>query len=251
MGSFWKTFFRYLRHMVLPERCPFCGEVMEFGRHCCKRCESQITYFPGDICALCFQRSCICGHKVPGFHHAFAAFVYDGLAKQSVHMMKFRQGKGNGEHLAWYLAQVIQRHPEFSKIQGICFMPMSAKKRRKRGYNQAEVLAKHLSQYLHIPVYPALKTLRETQTQHELSAAERKQNLRGAYGFHSDCPPLPETVLLVDDVITTGTSMYEGGRVLLSAGAKRVIPAAVCRVKKGIEQADNNFLPNPSVFHEK
>lgn len=243
--------FRYLRHMVLPERCPFCGQVMEFGRHCCKDCESQAEYFPLDICALCLQRDCRCSLQREGMGRAAAAFAYEGLPKEAVQAMKFRDRKSYGEHLAWHLAQRIQANPLLPQAQGIAFMPMSRRKKRKRGYNQAEVLARHLSRYLGLPLYPVLVTLRETKTQHELSAAARKHNLDGAYGAVNQQLIQGKTLILVDDVITTGSSMGEAGKVLLQAGAAEVIPAAVCRVRPGSRDDGMDFSLNPGLFQEE
>ena len=106
---------------------------------------------------------------------------------------------------------------------------MTRRSRRERGYNQAEELAERLARRLQKPCVPLLCKIRENEAQHRLSAAQRKRNVRGAYGLIDADLVKDKVILLCDDIITTGATLQECAGQLQKLGAAQVLCAAVAR----------------------
>ena len=105
-------------------------------------------------------------------------------------------------------------------FDGIAYVPLSGKSRRARGYDQSRLLARRLGKALGIPVVKALRKCRDTQTQHQLSREERAENVRGAYSCGMDLSG--RSLLLVDDIVTTGSTLRECAAALYDSGAQSV-----------------------------
>ena len=110
------------------------------------------------------------------------------------------------------------------ELDGVTWVPMSPQKLRRRGYNQSELLAKAVAKELGLPAWNLLEQVRETDTQHSLTRAQRADNVRGAYRAKS--ATLGKRVLLVDDIVTTGATLRACAQGLYGAGAQKV--CAVC-----------------------
>ena len=104
----------------------------------------------------------------------------------------------------------------------ICALPLHPKRLRERGFNQAELLARVIARYTDIPVFNGLIRVKHTEHQTLLDKAHRKKNLAGAFMINKASKLLDKTVLLVDDVYTTGATASESSKTLLEAGAKAV-----------------------------
>ena len=110
------------------------------------------------------------------------------------------------------------------ELDGVTWVPMSPQKLRRRGYNQSELLAKAVAKELGLPAWDLLEQVRETDTQHNLTRAQRADNVRGAY--RAKGAALGKRVLLVDDIVTTGATLRACAQGLYGAGAQKV--CAVC-----------------------
>ena len=110
------------------------------------------------------------------------------------------------------------------------FVPMSEKERAARGYNQSELLARRLSERTGMPLVSALEKTRETRRQAELGRTERKSNLAGAFRVTDRAAVRDKTIVIADDVMTTGSTLSEIAAALKKAGAARVYALTVCSV---------------------
>ena len=156
---------------------------------------------------------------MPYLDSAFACTEYTLNVSHAVHRFKFR----NQPQLALLFGSLTAKRlgddillcqPDY-----LCGVAMYSRKQRQRGYNQANLFAEDLSRRLGIPYAELLKKNRSTPAQHTLSAAERKINLSGAYSVREPSKVKGKRILIVDDVITTGSTMAECAQVLLEAGA--------------------------------
>lgn len=165
---------------------------------------------------------------MPKFTQGVAAFSYKGEAGSVINRMK----NGNqrlaaylGEHMAKRILPFLQAGEELLLIP----VPLTVQRKKERGYNQAELLAESVQEYfqrigLEIELDSAvLEKRRETEAQKQKTAKERMENVKGAYHVHKRKVCEGKTVLLVDDVLTTGATGSECARLLLSAQAKRVL----------------------------
>lgn len=219
---------RYVIHMFFPNRCPFCGQVMEFGEHCCTECKPTLTLLDNTVCSVCSQKECRCFQSGMGIDGSFSAFNYEGSPKDAILAMKFKNRPEYAEHLAYFLAKQIGSY----KFDCITFVPMHDKKKKKRGYNQAELLAKHLAQELNIPCKTLLVKIKESEEQHTLSLEKRKYNVVGSYAVMNTTEISGKCILLVDDILTTGATVKECSKMLKTYRAKKVYSATICRVSR-------------------
>ncbi|KGP63108.1 competence protein ComF [Legionella norrlandica] len=177
-------------------------------------CQYCAYPLPDDAHLICGQ----CIKKRPNFDNAYVAYQFEEPLRGLLHQFKYH----NGLYLASFLNQLLINAipPNAPKPECLIPVPMHPKRLKIRGFNQAAVLSKLLARQLKIPydLYRCKKVI-NTATQVSLSGEERRKNLKNA--FYT--PPLPyEHVMLVDDLLTTGSTANELAYTLKKAGVKRV-----------------------------
>ena len=213
--------------------CDICG-IETFDTNICPACLKTITFNNKTTCPVCGRKTvrpeiCLeCKAETPRFKKAVSPLVYDGGAVALI--AKFKNGYG---YLKEYFADLIAaKLADFEKADCIVYIPMTKKAKNKRGYNQAELLAKSLSERTQIPVLKdGLIKAKETAAQKSLSRKERAVNLAECFKIENRKEIKDKTILLVDDVLTTGATSDAACRKLLEAGAKRVYFATVASVE--------------------
>jgi ComF family protein len=219
---------RAAARFLLPSDCLACGrgalEALCAGGVCagcweslsgragtrCARCDETLPGQPGpETCGRCLL-------DPPAFESLRAAAPYAGSARDILLAFKFRGADYLGAHLADFMARAL---PPPEALEIAC-VPATARARRSRGYHAAETLAAALSRRLGLPLARRrLVKLRETEVQSRLPLHRRSGNVRRA--FRAEGRPA-ESVLLVDDVATSGATARECARQLTEAGARRV-----------------------------
>ena len=183
--------------------CVACGVEKGVDGYLCPDCSKEMDALQA-------------GQSETGGFPAFSAYEYRGLAAKLVQRYKYSDDKW----LCAFMASAMAQACDISEADIICHVPLHDKRRISRGFDQAEELAKRLSELTGKPFLSALKRVRNTPTQTKLSAAERRENVAGA--FESVCP-VSGRAILVDDVLTTGATAAECAGVLLAAGAQSVV----------------------------
>ena len=216
-----------LVRIFFPRRCPFCGKVMLPEENCCPNCLPELPWIEQAAhCPFCGKRGCVCGEERL-LAMTRSCFYHEGIAREAVLAMKFYRRPGYARTLARCLAELIEDTSSWDMIVPV---PMTAKKQRRRGYNQSALLSRFLSEETGIPTEPLLAKTRETRPQHDLDGEERRQNLLGAYRASEGAAGL--RVLVCDDVLTTGSTLREAARAMLAAGALIVGAVTVICTKK-------------------
>jgi ComF family protein len=248
-----------------PTDCRVCGApLIEIsGTPVCKTCLGDPCPLAGTFCAVCGEAldfpatidsartKCRPCEKVhPPFDRAVAYGRYDHTLRDLIHLLKFSQVRPLAAVLGRMLAEtIVELEPSLpAGTVGVIPVPLFAKKKRERGFNQAEVIARAaLRQWFRLDLRRdrpserlellagALVRLRDTGSQIGLSRRERRENLRGAFAATDPTRIEGRYILLVDDVYTTGATASECARVLLRAGAKRVWVATVARTLKNVD----------------
>jgi ComF family protein len=183
-----------------------------------------------DVCGLPQRLPGICDRcqeSKPAFHQLRAWAVFDGPIRQVLHSLKYRRNLSLGDTLAQAMAQDIGKLNW--SIDIVVPIPLSDKRRRERGYNQVALVAMPLADILKWMYKPqALKRIRETQSQVGLSLEERRVNVTNA--FQADTRLVSDkSVLLMDDVATTGATLSAAASALTVAGAKKVYALTLAR----------------------
>ncbi|MFA5591652.1 MAG: ComF family protein [Lysobacteraceae bacterium] len=221
-----------LSRWLLPPRCLLCGEAadtLDLCRACigalpkndsrCSRCALPLPA-PAPDCGACLR-------EPPPFSSAVAPWIYQDALAELVPRFKFHRDLACGRVLAELALQALRDWPGWHGVQQMVPMPLHRDRLARRGYNQALELARPLAHAHRLSLRPdLLQRCRATAAQTELDAAARRRNLRGAF----DAAALDgATVLLVDDVITTGATVREAAKTLLRAGAAEVRVLALAR----------------------
>lgn len=213
-----------LQHALLPPRCLACAEAGD-GADLCERCALALAVnAPAcECCALPLHGLGPCGAclgQPPPQSLALAPWRYEGTVAWLLRRFKFQHDLAAGRVLARQALERLDPWPGWRGVSCVVPMPLHADRLGRRGYNQALELARPWARAKHLPLQPELlQRRRATMPQTELDAAARRRNVRGAFAA-SDCKGA--TVLLVDDVMTTGASVGEAARALVRAGAAEV-----------------------------
>jgi ComF family protein len=211
-----------------PERCVGCGR--RASDVLCRTCFETLPRVGSPVCGRCGLPTAFatlvceeCKNIDFGFESARAPLKYEGVGKKIVHAFKYHVYKRVVERLAVPLMlQVL----DDGRFEAVVPVPLHRSRLRKRGFNQAELLARGLAERMKAPVSDTLEGVRSTRDQVELSAAQRRANVSGAYRATE---PLRGKILLVDDVFTTGATMGACATTLLGAGAEEVHALSLCR----------------------
>lgn len=217
--------------LLFPPRCVFCGKIVPPGKKVCPECAAEILPPGGAACCISIpagKGQVLCTYLFP----------YEGRVRDSILNFKFHGQTENASYYAEHLAaQTAVAFPR-EIFDAVACVPLSRKSERERGYNQAELIARALAKTLEIPFLPCLKKTGENKVQHFLSRSERLRNVRGVYALSGKGPVAGKKFLLVDDVLTTGSTVGECASVLLKGGAGSVCCAAVA--KAGINQVEKD-----------
>jgi len=228
-----KTHFSVWRLLdwIYPPVCCGCGKI---GFEICPDCFSRIDLLESvrtcQCCGKAIKRNSLCrecASEPPSFTQLKSWGVYSDVLQKIVTRIKYKRGFGLVEYLTQPLVDMIANWK--ISVDMLVPVPLGQQRLRSRGYNQTALFAKPLAQKLHIPYYPqALTRIKETQSQVGLHAAERRKNLAGAFRANQDCCK-DKTVLLVDDIATTGSTLNECSNALEQAGANKIYCFTVAR----------------------
>lgn len=220
---------RSMLNIVYPPLCLLCERELESGGLVCRGCIDKLERLPEPLCGRCgaplggAHGSCICGAIPPELEKLRSSVSYEGVAKGIMHFYKFGGYRSLSSLLVRAMygdAEALVRGEENAVVIGI---PLHRARERERGYDQAGMLASGISAATGLPLAEgAVRRGRNTKPQAELSLEERRENLRDAFSMKDASKIAGKTVLLVDDVLTTGITMGFCGSVLKEAGAARV-----------------------------
>ena len=224
-----KTFLKnckaYLLDILFPNRCPFCNEIIMWNKSVCDNCRSKLVNACDKICHKCGCAPCVCDNSNE-FDSVYAAVFFDDKNVSNA-IYDFKQtGMSN---LAEYTAEIVCEH--ISEADLVASVPMGKRKRRERGHNQADILAKCIGECLDIPFEHNLLYKVDTKAeQHHFSERERAERVKDLfYGSNSDLSG--KTIILCDDVMTTGSTVNRCAELLKGMGAAKVI-VCVCAVTR-------------------
>lgn len=224
-----KQYVQGLLIQLYPNRCPVCGKVL-YDTDICPGCRKKLKYVTQPACFSCgkplddgsLEYCADCRKGRHEFRQGKAVFCYQGQVRGMLYRYKYGNRRDYTEFFAKEAARLYAGWIRRQAIELIVPVPLSAKKMRKRGYNQAEIFAKRLAELVGLPCGGRLLVrTRDTAPQKQLSAQERKNNLKNAFKIRENIVNL-KRVLLVDDIYTTGSTIDAASLALKQAGVKEV-----------------------------
>lgn len=200
-----------LARLLFPDRCPLCNKLIEPDELVCKTCTQLLRS----------KRSPIIGGAMG--YRCVSSFLYDGMVRRMIVRLKFYRGTQHADRIAALLNEDICKVYNAYHFDLITAVPMHPNDLKKRGYNQSRLIAQSLSRQTGIPYCDTLIKIKRTGPQHRLKRTERLNNLSGAFVPIDNAVVRGKSILIIDDVITSGATLGQCCRTL--NGTK---PALIC-----------------------
>jgi competence protein ComFC len=226
--------------LLYPPHCAACHADTAAGVHLCAECARRVRRIEAPFCARCSEPfdgaiartfTCSnCADRRLHFDAAVSGYLSRGVVREFIHRFKYERHYYLRHQLADWLAAVLEdERIRECRADFLVPVPLHAARFREREFNQAEVLARLLSARSGIPLLPCLQRTRYTTTQTRLDRQERMENLRGAFTVRQNSIVRGSHLILVDDVLTTGSTVDECARVLRQSGAASIRVVTVAR----------------------
>ncbi len=218
---------RKLLDFFFTTKCPVCGSIIEYNDDFCENCKKKLRIYDGDF-------------YIDGSDGFYAAYYYDESISPAIILLK--DGTcGNADYaLGNALGDVLVKNGLGGSVEEIIPVPLHASDRRKRGFNQTELISEYISAKLKIPVEKkaVIKKLK-TNPQKTLSKEDREKNLTGAFDAADEEKIKGKRILLVDDVCTTGSTLSVLTDLLIKHGACAVYCASCCKTPSSEQEGGN------------
>lgn len=219
-----------LLDLIYPKYCVYCRKL---GSYLCPNCFIRLSFDVKKMCLSCNRASfdglthprCLKKYTIDG---SFSAISYGAVAKKLLYQFKYKPYLSDlTKFLITLMEESIIQNEEFHKVLSrdpiIAFVPLHGSKLKERGYNQVELLAEGLGKKLALQVQNVLVRTRQTKPQFGLKKKEREDNVSDAFAIRDKGQEIRDkTIFLVDDVLTTGSTLLECANILKRGGAKQV-----------------------------
>ena len=240
---------KLIKESIFPRKCVFCGKTLGMKSY------GDVADFKirDDLCPICREKAggmyvkepaCLkCGKEIDDeaqeycydcsvhshlYNRGFAVFKYNNEVKDAVYALKYKGCKIYGEFFGNEMADRYGNEIKRIKPQAVIPVPVHKTRKKKRGYNQAEVIAKQLSDRLGIPMdSEALFRVAPTKPQKELNKVLRRKNVEKAFKVSQNVVEYKK-VILVDDIYTTGATIDACAAVMRQAGVKEIYYISIC-----------------------
>lgn len=245
-STFWGPWAMAFLDLLFPPLCSRCQRRLDEGRRdpLCGDCWDNLERLSPPFCAICglpfgsfeaggeaSHRCEPCRRRRPPFAYARSVTFYGDTVRDVLHAFKFRGKQSLSRPLGDLLAEEGARLVPARAVDCLIPVPLHPQREAERGFNQSALLARRVGRWWKIPVVEgALRRTVPTRSQTELSGAERRRNVSGAFILRRPQAVTDRHVLLVDDIFTTGATVSECTRVLLAGGAATVGVLTVARV---------------------
>ena len=216
---------RIISKILFPEVCPLCGKVLKINEDFCLCCGSNEIRLPDGCCEGCGLEKDLCSCESEynsALSHITGVFLYEGLIQSKLLAFKFSSRKELHRFFGDALAERAATAYADADLDTVTFVPSSRESIKEKGYNPAELIAERTAKKLFLPCQELLIKSKDTEKQHTLKAKERLTNIRGSVSPKKNVSVKSKTILLCDDIKTTGATLKECSDVLYGMGAKEV-----------------------------
>lgn len=228
--------FSYFLDLIYPPKCLFCQDVLSLPRKekwVCEKCVMEVSFLEEPVCKKCGRglakesgmNLCRnCQEFSFAFDHGHVVFDYD-LVKKAISHFKFKGVKRDGIGIARLMEAFMKQRfsEEYEKYDLLIPVPIHNRKKAKRGFNQTEIIAEELSRLTQKPWNKELLIrVKNTKPQYSLTPGQRAQNIKNAFQVTEEKEIEEKSILLIEDILTTGVTLHECAKVLYTYGAKEV-----------------------------
>jgi ComF family protein len=241
--SFFNTVYSGIIGIFWPYSCALCGERTT-GEPVCPDCVEAMKLDCGKYCPEC-ERSLSkkegrCPeHPIAPYPFYIPIFAFDDRVRDLVHLLKYSGRKDVGRFFGKILSERLSKEGYEFKSNALVPVPLASVRKRERGFNQSEVVAKTLAKKNEIPVATGfVKRIKITTSQTKLNAHERRINVSGA--FEANRKIEGKKVIIIDDVITTGATTRELANAIIIGGGS--VECAICIAKPGFSDSKNSNI---------
>ena len=232
--------------LLYPHRCPGCNILLESGADWCTKCRISLMHAINQrYCPRCAStlgphqeyqfstKECpLCKKFSLPLNNICRLGIYEQALSKAIINFKYNHDIYGLNILAKMLSEIIKEQNWFDEIEAFCPIPAHWTRRIHRGFNQSAVLAERISAFTSKPVILLLKKVRPTPSQTGLSFAQRKLNIQGAFEVAGKWNLASSKICLIDDVMTSGSTLAEAARTLKRAGAKKIFAAVLARAER-------------------
>ena len=220
----------YCLDLLFPPRCVFCGQIVAPGTQICGKCAADVSA-AGTMHCIEIQAG---DRTVP----CMFLYAYQGTVRDSIIRYKFFGEKQSSGFYARQLAGAVAKAMPALQADLVTSVPLQKDRLKERGYDQSELVAEQFAQALGLPYARCLQKARSNRVQHMLSLGERRRNVQGAYSI-SGREMAGKRLLLVDDIVTSGSTFGECCRLLFEGGAESIACVAIAATpKEQVEKSD-------------
>ena len=212
------------KNMLYPSRCAYCNEVLPMGKSVCAECERKLPriYHPCRFCGR-EKADCRCNKAKHRYDGIVAPFYYKGIVKSA--LLRLKKKTSNAGPIAAEIAAAVKYYYQNVDFDCIAYVPIKKSSLKAKGFDHSRILADELSKSLNIPRRDLLEILIEPEAQHDLPKHLRHGNVRGIYDIKNKENLEGLTILLIDDIKTTGASLDECALMLKLYNAEKVYAA--------------------------
>lgn len=206
-----------LLDLLFPPKCPFCGALLEKGDLLCPDCQRDLPWLLGEQGKAAVELTGGCA----------SALRYQDRVREAIQGYKFGGKSGRSKTFGTLVAQAVRDQGFQAEL--VSWPPLSKKRLRQRGYDQAQLLAQAVGEELGLPVIPTLEKTHRPAQSGLSDPGQRRANVLGAYAAVDPEVFWGRSILLVDDVLTTGATLSECAKTLRLAGSGEIFCATLAR----------------------
>lgn len=222
-----KSMLDSLIELLFPPRCAGCARL---GALLCPVCRAELVPYPEGSHQL-----------ADALDQVRIAFIFQSPLREAVHEFKYRGVRRMSQPLGALLAAHLAARP--LAVDALLAVPLHPDRQAERGFNHAEALAAEVARTLGLPLINGdLARIRATEQQARLDARGRRENMRGAFAWRGSAPP-PRRILLVDDIVTTGSTLGACAEALRAAGSAEVSGLALARSRPDLQPSSSIHRP--------
>ncbi|MFA5392529.1 MAG: ComF family protein [Candidatus Paceibacterota bacterium] len=235
-------FLNFLLDLIFPWQCVFCQKEVEADYPLCQYCFQQILIFDDFLCPICQkrlsginQKHFSCQRKTHLAALGVVSLYENPILKETIHYFKYKQIKSLVQPLSLLTIKFLENSFYFSQLPKnnllIIPLPLHLRKEKQRGFNQSKLIAKKVAEYFHLPLENQIlfRTVNNPAQVTMKNANDRKLNIQGVFQVNNENNLKHKTIILIDDIYTTGATMEEAAKILKENGAKKVIGLVLAR----------------------